>query len=156
MPLGLTLLFSIESQSSSGVPVFYGVAVEDFEAEDWMQEIEIDFLLSIFKSELVSRVRLKRKVNCSYFEKDLQGLSKALQTLSLDKTIKSVDFLHSNRVWKSLTLSQLKDALKELNKDEQLWFSWERQTSKLIEDCYDLTSLLEIEKIIQDFKLVKE
>lgn len=157
-PEGLSFIFSIEQSSSSGVPVFHGSAEDDWEAEEWMEEVSQETLVSLFKQELKERVTLKRKSfaksgavlkDGSRFDssKSAQdGLASIISTMALDKSIKAVDF--ESYSWIKLTLQEAKDILKAINKQTQLAFSWsckmhqEVDKAETIEDCLTISNII--------------
>lgn len=159
-PEGLTFIFSIEQASSSGVPVFYGSAEEDWEAEGWMELVGGETLLSIFKKELKERYTLKRKLyiksgvilkDGSSFDSSKstqEGLSLVINTMTLDKTIKNVDF--ESYSWIKLTLTEAKDILKLINKQTQRAFSWCCKMHQEVDKCETIEECLLVSSIIAE------
>lgn len=156
MPEGVTYIFSNEQSFSSGVPKFYGTIKEPL---PWMSVYSKEVFLELFKRELKERNTLKRKNFLSssvieilsyqfdYSKETLDGLNSILNTMSLDRTIKQVDFL-TKCSWAELDLKQVKIILKTLNKNVQKLYSWcckadkEIDTCKTIEDCLSIQSKL--------------
>lgn len=157
-PEGLTFIFSIEQASSSGIPVFYGSADEGWEVEEWMEAVSQETLITLFKQELKERITLKRKsfIKSGVVLKDgsrfdsskstQEGLASVISAMTLDKSIKSVDF--ESYSWIKLTLPEAKDILKAINKQTQLAFSWcckmhqEVDKAETIDDCLTISNLI--------------
>lgn len=159
-PEGLTFVFSIEQASSSGVPVFYGSAEEDWVAEGWMEGVGEKTLLSLFKQEIKERATLKRKLfiksgvvlkDGSRFDSSKatqDGLSLVISTMTLDKTIKYVDF--ESNSWVKLTLPEAKDILKSINKQTQQAFSWCCEMHQEVDKCESIEECLLVSGIIAE------
>lgn len=159
-PEGLSFIFSIEQSSSSGVPIFYGSAEEDWEAEEWMVDVGEETLLSLFKQELKQRAILKRRIliksgvvlkDGSRFDSSKsaqEGLSLVINTMTLDKTIKHVDF--ESYSWIKLTLTEAKDILKLINKQTQQAFSWCCKMHQEVDQCDTIEECLLVSSIIAE------
>jgi len=157
-PEGLTFIFSLEQSSSSGVPVFYGYAEDVWEAEAWMEEVSEEILILLFKQELIQRATLRRKAHIesgiilkdgSRFDssKSTQdGLSSVINTMTLDKTIKCVDFEVNS--WVRLSLSEAKDILRQINKQTQQAFSWCCKMHQEVDKCISVEECLLVSTII--------
>src|SRR5690625_4805556 len=59
-PEGVTPTFAIEESFSTGIPIFYGIAEDDYEPEEWMHEMDEESFFSTFKEELKTRARNKK------------------------------------------------------------------------------------------------
>lgn len=159
-PEGLSFIFSLEQASSSGVPVFYGSTEEEWESEDWMEQVGEETLLSLFKQEIKERATLKRKlfINSGVVLKDgsrfdsskstQDGLSLVINTMTLDKTIKYVDF--ESYSWVKLTLTEAKDILKSINKQTQQAFSWCCKMHQEVDQCDTIEECLLVSSIIAE------
>ena len=64
-PEGVSHVFSIESSFSSGTPIFYGTAGDEYTPEEWMEEMSEEDFISYYKQELKDRVVAK----CVEFER---------------------------------------------------------------------------------------
>lgn len=67
-PEGVSHVFSVESSFSSGVPIFYGTAEDEYAPEGWMEEMSEEDFISYYKQELRDRVFVK----CEEFERGVE------------------------------------------------------------------------------------
>lgn len=146
IPEGVVHLFSIESSFSSGIPQFYGTLEQDGLFESWMFELTEEVFLEIYKSELKTRLDIKRKSLKLSLEKDIKGLSRITQAISAGVDLQSFDFLSSSG-WKTLSGFEAIEMFKVVATQEQKLFSLVHQIEKLIESS-DLEGLSELSETI--------
>lgn len=158
----ITFLFAKESKYPTNNPEMFG-SVEDSRSmgeSGIVRQISKETFLSLFKQELKQRATLRRKayVNSGVVLKDSSrfdssksaqdGLASVISTMSLDKTIKSVDF--ESYSWIKLTLSEAKDILKSINKQTQQAFSWCCKMHQEVDKCKTIEECLLVSHIIAE------
>lgn len=68
LPEGVSHVFSIESSFSTGIPIFYGTAEDEYTPEEWMEELSEEDFICRYKQELRDRVVTK----CEEFERGVE------------------------------------------------------------------------------------
>lgn len=148
-PEGITPTYAIESSFDSGIPIFYGIAEDDFVPKEWMYEMDEESFFSSFKEELKTRARDKRVaveqggalLGDQHIRTDLTSQNRVgslVTALNNDPEMEHIDFEAQPGVWIELDRETGFLIGKVVARHVQECFSWCKGIHEQI-DNLDLT-----------------
>ena len=154
-PEGVTPTFALEETFSSGVPVFYGIADDDYQLPNWMNEetgygeVTHDEFFQLLKIEFNRRSRVKRKavevggiyVGGTYISSSIESQNRIANMVSfLESSPETLEINYQVRPdeWVVISREQAKAIGVALGQHVQDCFNWCKSTNDQVAEIETL------------------